>query len=617
MEVNTKNKKNKHKNTMATTMMKEEEEEDYYYSSTYSSCSCFFCVIKHPNPRVRRSSLSAFFREMPFRESDEDVLVMSSLWSTAMAEPNGTELPSAGALRCMSLLIDKGISNPSWLRRRQNVYIPYYAAHVLGSYTIRSPSLASLAVDAGAVEPLLGLLRGRMTWVEQRVAVRALGHLASYDATFPAVARHAEEVIGLAVFLASNCADTVYQEFAGAKAREKYHRDLLTRGLGGVEVEDRKAEEWASQLQCWSLNLLSCFAWKDEMYHSWMCRDTEFLKKLCKMWGGMAVNGDTHAAAGLMRILCRSDTGREAMADCEEVVDSLCNLSRSSDDSQYMGIDCLLLLVSDPSTRTKVRDAAVPCLLDLAELRSLGSRKRLGKMIVDVLLSNFDDLREELMVERERKEETMSDEEVMKRKSSAAALKREGNEAFFSGSMEEAISRYTEALEECPLRMRKERMVLYSNRAQCRLLLQEPDAAISDATRGLSLSAPANGHGRSLWRRAQAYDMKGMARESLTDCITFVGGRADGKRGKAPYFAARMINKQMSAVGLFAASARAKTVEEKTADAISAFGLPTIEEEPTTPRKEGDNGKEAKRGFHDSTTREGIRRHQSLMYSRR
>lgn len=567
------------------------EKEDHEGSSNYS---CFFCAMKEPNPHLRHSALSTFFSEMPHQEQEEDVLIMSSLWSIAMTHPDDTELPSLGVLRCMSLLMSKGLSDPLWLHRHQNIYIPYYAAHVLGSYTISLPSLASLAIEAGAIPPLLGLLRGRMTWVEQRVAARALGHLASYDSTFPAVAKHCEEIIGVAIQISSTCINTVYERFVKATKREKYHRDLLTRGLGGIQMEDRKAEEWASQLQCWSLYLLSCFAWRDKKYHGLICRDFRFLKKLCKLWGGM-VNGDSPAGVGLMRILCRGKVGREAVAGCSEVIESLCSLSRSSDDWQYMGIDCLLMLINDPNTRSKVMGLAGTCLVDLAELDNLGNRQKLGDAITKSLLLDFNGQSSderikslwELKVRKKRKEKAMLEEELEKQNATAAAKKQEGNEKFWSGDIEDAIILYSEALELCPLKRRKERMVLYSNRAQCQLLMQELDKAISDATRALSLSRPANSHGKSLWKRAQAYDMKGMPKESLMDCIMFINGRfaerkgKEKKRNKVPYYAAQMINKQMTAAGLFASemTLRHTAVKTEKLSSNSGLGLPTIEEE--------------------------------------
>lgn len=139
-------------------------------------------------------------------------------------------------------------------------------------------------------------------------------------------------------------------------------------------------------------------------------------------------------------------------------------------------------------------------------------------------------------------------------------IKQQANRKFWSGEIEEAMRKYSEALSLCPLRFRKERMVLYSNRAQCRLLLKDPDSAISDSTRALCLSSPANSHSRSLWRRSQAYDMKGLAKESLMDCIMFINRCINASESvKIPYYAARMISKQIDATWLFAAARSKRT----------------------------------------------------------
>lgn len=144
-------------------------------------------------------------------------------------------------------------------------------------------------------------------------------------------------------------------------------------------------------------------------------------------------------------------------------------------------------------------------------------------------------------------------------------LKQEGNKKFWSGHIEKAVTRYTKALDLCPSKMRKERIVLYSNRAQGYLLLNNPEAVISDTTRALCLSTAANPHRKSLWRRAQAYDMKGLAKESLMDCLVFIHGRMKAektKTAKIPYFAARMIHKQMNATWIFATVAKSKDKHE-------------------------------------------------------
>ncbi|PPD72511.1 hypothetical protein GOBAR_DD30584 [Gossypium barbadense] len=425
---------------------------------------CFFCIMKEPDTSSRRSGLATCFKEMSVinRDDQQHVLVLSGLWNIAMAQPDDPEFISLGIFDCMVSLLEKGTNDRSWLLRDQNIYIPYYAAHVIGSYTMNKVEFAEKAVLAGVIPPLMELLRGKISWVEQRVAVRALGHLASYERTFEAVAAYEEELM---ITKDQNIIVICLQE-----------------EVGGLEMENRKAEEWASQLQCWSLYLLNCFACKERSLN--LICNQGFLVDLCGMWGGL-VNHSSPAGVGLIRILCYSKYGRQNISESKQVLENLCHLSRSSDDWQYMGIDCLLLLLKDIDTRYKVIEIVTMFLIDLVELKSLGDRSNL----------------------------------------------------------EEAIKMYNEALDTCPLKLRKERMVLYSNRAQCYLLLRDPDAAIRDSTRALCLSNPTNSHGKSLWRRSQAYDMKGLAKESLMDCIMFINSvttTTTNKRVKIPYYAARL-----------------------------------------------------------------------------
>ncbi|KAJ4954078.1 hypothetical protein NE237_030910 [Protea cynaroides] len=60
-------------------------------------------------------------------------------------------------------------------------------------------------------------------------------------------------------------------------------------------MESKKAEEWASLLQCWSLQLIICFAFKSE-FLSVICKP-EFLIKLPWMWSGL-VNENSPAVYG-------------------------------------------------------------------------------------------------------------------------------------------------------------------------------------------------------------------------------------------------------------------------------------------------------------------------------
>ncbi|KAK1267858.1 hypothetical protein QJS04_geneDACA006311 [Acorus gramineus] len=531
---------------------------------------CFFKAMKNRDPNLKRSLLCRFFHDMPHVDDPLHVLVMSGLWSLAMSNPDDPTLPSLPSFfTCMANLIRKALSDPHWLHKDQNIYIPYYAAHIIGSYTINSPRLVAKAADVVVVPPLVELLKGRLSWVEQRVAVRALGHLASFDSTFEAVSSYEEEVVKVSMRL-------VFDESVKAKKKEKYQSELLSRGLGDEGMEEQRAEEWASQLQCWSIQLLNCFASKQRSINA-IVSDGRFLTCLCNIWG-------SPSGVGLLRILCRSKAGRKALSQHKKVVLSLCNLSRSSDDFQYMGIDCLLLLLRDENTRDSVLEGSVLCLVDLVELGELGRRRGVGGAIARALLVDYKDgLYCDKEVEKalgvvwdlkvgRRREARMGKGDLEKRRGFVSSKRQQGNEQFWGGDINGAMGAYSEALELCPLRLWKERLVLYSNRAQCHLLLREADEAISDATRALSLSKPANSHGKSLWRRSQAYDVKGLAKESLLDCLMFINVffGSDEKRqcDKVPYYAIRMICKQMSSVGLFSSASSAIDGESDDIESI-------------------------------------------------
>ncbi|KAK7330991.1 hypothetical protein VNO77_25199 [Canavalia gladiata] len=545
-----------------------------------NNCS-FFCILSETVPSLRKSKIAQYFRQMPRREHQEHILVLSALWKIAMTKPNDPEFPSLGIFTCMAKLIGKGVSDRAWLLRHQNLYIPYYAAHIIGSYTMNKVKFAKKAVKSLVVKPLVELLQGKISWVEQRVALRALGHLASHEAIFEAVKEHESEIIEAAMSIASTCLNKVYDNFVGLKESQRleYHRNLLTRGFGGLELENRKAEEWGSQLQCWSLYLLHCFACREiEISLRLICNKKQFLKELCGMWGG-ASNPSSPAGIGLLKTLCHTKMGRESIANLQQVIQSLCNVSRSSDERQHMAIESLLQLLRDPVTRYKVIDKAVPALADLVELRDIKGKREVGKAIIIVLLQDYNKIKifklglnnertrrtleeiRDLKVERVKREKLMSEEELRERKALSCVLKQEGNKRFLYGEIEKAVMKYSEALDLCPLKLRKQRVVLHSNRAQCHLLLRDAEGAISDTTRALCLSGVARPHGKSLWRRSQAYDMKGLARESLMDCLTFISTRFWSSRRrkgfKIPCYAARIVNKHMNSTWLFA-SAKSK-----------------------------------------------------------
>ncbi|KAL1207890.1 hypothetical protein V5N11_015510 [Cardamine amara subsp. amara] len=561
---------------------------------------CFFCAFEEKDPCLRKTWLELALRDMHMTRDDTELaLILSFIWRFAMADPENPELPSLGVFECMTRLMKKGLEDVEWVMTGQNVYVPYYAAHIIGSYTMKKPEFAAKAVESGVIAPFLELMRGNMTWVEQRVVVRALGHLASYERTFEAVAAYEDEVVRLAMEIATTCVDVVYGEFVSVQEREgrvTYHSDLLTRGLGGLEMEDRKAEEWASQLQCWSLHLLNCFAYKQRSI-SLICNKF-FLKELSLMWGGL-VNHTSPSSIGLIRILCYTKQGRRHISESKEVILSLCNLSRSSDDWQYMGIDCLLLLLKDQETRYKVLETSLFYLVDLVELKALNDRENLGDRIARVLLMDYNTKKacvythkaqkalKELWrnkVERRNRERKLLSEKLTETSVVVNLIKQQATQMLCLGDIEGAIKCYNEAIGLCPLKLRRKRMILYSQRGECYLLLGDVDAAISDCTRALCLSEPVNSHGKSLWTRSRAYDIKGLSRESLMDCIMFVNSRCF--RGKIPYYATQMISKQMEATWLFEEARASKIRRMMLKEKNHLTGLSTITEEPGK-KKEG------------------------------
>ncbi|XP_024515460.1 uncharacterized protein LOC9640571 [Selaginella moellendorffii] len=578
-----------------------------------SSCSypdCFLCAIKFSPPDIyarQASFFSELFKELPSSSpssSSADAIAASSkqqlsiirgLWSTAMAHPDDPLFVQLGILESMIHLIYKGLRDPVWLSQGENVFVPYYAAHILGSYTMNVERYAAHAVRYRAVPALAELAMGALTWVEQRVAVRCLSHLASYDSTFPAVS--AGGVLRLAMAVARGGPGLVYEQFVGKTVDRQlgYHKELLARGSSGEGVE-RKAEEWASQLQCWSLQVLNCFALREEFLLA-ICRP-EFLVDLPGMWGGL-VNGSSPAGLGLLRTICYHKLGRIAIASCGSIVEALCNVARSSDDWQFMAVDCLLWLLQDPSSRSKVYSKAVVALADLVELSSLGEQKKPGESIMDVLLSHQkqDELLEAdenvlaaiedvaRLKKRIKIERHLAREDIKITQAAALVLRLEGNARFSAGDVRGAAAKYSEALEVCPIKAKKDRVVILNNRAQCYLLMGDAERAVSDTTRALSLcrgKRRRHGMTSSLWRRAQAYDMMGLAKESLLDALVFgcssssisscsassdgwdeSGSRSSsgGNQSGVNFYVAKLVRKQMQRTWLFREAARKSEME--------------------------------------------------------
>lgn len=278
----------------------------------------------------------------------------------------------------------------------------------------------------------------------------------------------------------------------------------------------------------------------------------------------------------------------------------------------------------------QVIDKIAPTLIDLADISTLGDYKRLGDTIVTVLQecmqqngnsrnsisSHTKEEIDELLSFKQKlkSEKNMPKEDLHIKQAAALVVKLEGNSLFSSGNIEGAAAKYSEALALCPMKSKKERVVLHSNRAQCYLLLQQPLAAISDATRALCLHSPLNRHAKSLWRRAQAYDMLGLAKESLLDAILFINECSQSsdpdlslRQNKVPDYAERLVKKQMRAAWLFRESSLKHGGIHCEGDASDAFRQEADDSEWETvsesdgeddERREADDETEWKSGGH-------------------
>lgn len=69
--------------------------------------------------------------------------------------------------------------------------------------------------------------------------------------------------------------------------------------------------------------------------------------------------------------------------------------------------------------------------------------------------------------ERQREEAELPEAELERRFEEGQQLKAEGNAEFRGGEYDAAIERYGAALEVCPLRQKKERAIMFANRAAC------------------------------------------------------------------------------------------------------------------------------------------------------
>lgn len=99
--------------------------------------------------------------------------------------------------------------------------------------------------------------------------------------------------------------------------------------------------------------------------------------------------------------------------------------------------------------------------------------------------SNHESDEEDYDVTLKDLELTLTESEKEDRKSKADMYKNDGNEKFKIGEFEESIDFYTKGLKICPLSYKKDRAILYSNRAASKMKLNKNKEAIKDCSKAI------------------------------------------------------------------------------------------------------------------------------------
>ncbi|XP_011296729.1 tetratricopeptide repeat protein 1 [Fopius arisanus] len=112
------------------------------------------------------------------------------------------------------------------------------------------------------------------------------------------------------------------------------------------------------------------------------------------------------------------------------------------------------------------------------------------------------------------REVSLSEEEKEKLKAEAEELKNEGNSHFKSSEYREAMRKYTQALQTCPLKFEKDRAILYANRGAAKAKYDERISAIEDCSKAIELNST---YLKAYLRRGQLYEQENKLDESLAD----------------------------------------------------------------------------------------------------
>ncbi|WAR22060.1 TTC1-like protein [Mya arenaria] len=111
-------------------------------------------------------------------------------------------------------------------------------------------------------------------------------------------------------------------------------------------------------------------------------------------------------------------------------------------------------------------------------------------------------------------EDNLTDEQKQERKEESQVLKDNGNQLFRDGSYKSALRVYSRALRVCPIKFAKDRAILYSNRAACKMKLEMYDECIRDCTKAVDLHPQ---YLKAFMRRAEMYEKTEKLDEALAD----------------------------------------------------------------------------------------------------
>ncbi|TPP65136.1 Tetratricopeptide repeat protein 1 [Fasciola gigantica] len=115
---------------------------------------------------------------------------------------------------------------------------------------------------------------------------------------------------------------------------------------------------------------------------------------------------------------------------------------------------------------------------------------------------------------RKEEEALLDSNELEERRVSAQDIKEKGNELFKEANFSEALQKYTEALDLCPLKFPIDRSVMFSNRAACHAKLDAPESALTDCDSALTLQP---NYLKCLMRRAALREEKERLSDALED----------------------------------------------------------------------------------------------------